>query len=146
MIRRHPPIPPVVLAYGCLGVMVFVAPSVIGVLVPALRSAAGGFLALYAALILSFLGGARWGLAIRQSSPDAVIVSFAMVPTLVGLGLLILPPEDRLTQIVGLAGALGLHWLWDATGQNLPPWYPRLRSLLTVGALAGLIAGAAVLT
>jgi hypothetical protein len=31
-------------------------------------------------------------------------------------------------------------------GQGLPVWYPTLRTVLTIGAVIGLIAGAAVLT
>jgi hypothetical protein len=67
----------------------------------------------------------------------------AMLPTLVGLALLLTPDVVRLP---GLAAALALHWLWDVRSPGLPAWYPRLRSLLTAGAVLGLVAGAVLLT
>ena len=74
------------------------------------------------------------------------VISLSMLPTLVGLALLVAPPGARRLQLFGLAVALGVHWLWDVSGEDLPAWYPRLRTPLTVGAVAGLIAGAFVLT
>jgi hypothetical protein len=68
-----------------------------------------------------------------------------MLPTLVALALLALPPAARLPQLIALAAALALHWAWDLRGASLPDWYPRLRSLLTAGAVVGLLAGAIVL-
>ena len=41
-----------------------------------------------------------------------------------------------------LAAALALHLLWDLRSNGPPAWYPRLRILLTLGAMTGLIAGA----
>ena len=99
----------------------------------------------YAALILSFLGGARWGLVVARPSPSPLTVSLAMLPTLFALCLLALPATLPLWQIGGLILALTLHWLWDIRAKDLPDWYPGLRTLLSGGAIAGLIAGAAFL-
>ena len=41
-----------------------------------------------------------------------------------------------------LAAALVLHYIWDLRSPGLPVWYPRLRLILTAGAVAGLAAGA----
>ncbi len=139
----RPPIPGFVLIYGLLGLIPFLAPPLIGLVLPGCRTPAASVLALYGALILSFLGGARWGLAVGRPEPDAEIVSLAMLPTLAGLALLLAPYAVRLP---GLAAALALHWLWDVRSANLPAWYPRLRSMLTAGAVLGLLGGAAVLT
>jgi ribose/xylose/arabinose/galactoside ABC-type transport system permease subunit len=140
---KGPLIPRIVLTYGVLGLIPFLAPPLIGSVLPGYRTAAASVLALYGALILSFLGGARWGLAVGRPGPDAVIVSLAMLPSLVGLALLLMPDAVRLP---GLAAALALHWLWDISSSGLPAWYPRLRSILTAGALPGLVAGTVVLT
>jgi hypothetical protein len=138
--------PMAVLVYGLAGVIPFVAPAVAASFLPPLKSVAAVVLALYSGLILSFLGGARWGLAVSRPEPSVGTVSLAMLPTLSGLALLILPAEYRGVQLLGLAAALVLQWLWDVSAGNLPAWYPRLRTILTLGAVVGLVAGFAVLT
>jgi hypothetical protein len=140
------PIPGAVLIYGLLGLVPFLGPPAAGLLLPALRPWAAVLLVFYGALILSFLGGARWGLAIARSAPSVITISLAMLPTLVALALLWLPSNARRWQLFGLAAALALHWLWDMGGSDLPPWYSRLRTILTVGAVAGLGAGGLVLS
>lgn len=140
-----PAVPRVVLVYGLAGILPFLAPPVAALLWPEWRGIAGLVAALYGALILSFLGGARWGLAVARAVPGFAVVSLAMLPTLVGLALLLLPAERRGVQLAGLAAALLLHWLWDARAGGLPQWYPRLRGMLTAGAVAGLLAMAALL-
>ncbi len=138
-------IPPAILIYGVLGLVPFLAPPMIGVAMPTLADYAATALAAYGALILSFLGGARWGLAIGKPAPNVAVISLAMLPTLVGLALLMLPTGTRTAQLIGIALALILHWVWDWRGTDLPPWYGRLRTILTIGAVAGLLAGAVAL-
>lgn len=135
-------IPPVVLIYGLLGLIPFLAPVWLGTMFPAQAGFAAQVLAVYGAVILSFLGGARWGFAVIENRPDPVTVSLAMLPSVAGLGLMLMPDAVRLP---GLAGALAAHWLWDLRSTGLPGWYPALRSILTAGATAGLIAGAVLL-
>ena len=84
-IMTGPPIPGMVLIYGVLGLIPFLAPPLIGLVLPGYRKSAASVLALYGALILSFLGGARWGLAIGRPEPDAGVVTSAMIPTLAEL-------------------------------------------------------------
>jgi len=140
-----PGTPRVVLAYGLLGLIPFLAPPAIGGLFPDHAAFAARALALYGGLILSFLGGARWAMAVRQDPVDARIVSLAMIPTLVALAVLLLPAELRAAQLAVLALALLIHGAWDVWSSGLPGWYPRLRLLLTLGGTAGLSAGALVL-
>lgn len=142
---HRPAIPASVLIYGMLGLIPFLAPPLAALTFPALKPASGLVLAIYGGLILSFLGGARWGLAIRSSSPNVLTVSIAMVPTLAALALLVAMPGHPALLFPGLAGALAVHWLWDLGSDGLPPWYPALRTMLTAGAVAGLLLGAAVL-
>lgn len=137
--------PRTVLAYGLLGVIPFWVPPLVTMLWPHVLPLAGVVAGIYGALILSFLGGARWGLAVARPEPRFGVVSLAMMPTLVGLVLLLLPAEWRAVQLWGLAAALLLHWLWDVRGSGLPPWYPRLRTILTLGAVSGLVAMAVIL-
>lgn len=135
------PIPPIVLLYGLLGLIPFLAPPLIGVMFPELRPTVGVILSLYAGLILSFLGGARWGFAVQAPAPSACTVSLAMLPTLVALGLLALPGDLNRQRWAGLAVALGLHCVWDLSTATPPAWYGKLRTILTAGAIAGLAGG-----
>ena len=139
-------VPPAVLTYGLLGLVPFLGPPLAGALLPVFKPVAAMILALYGGLILSFLGGARWGLAITHHQPAIGTISLAMIPTLAGLALLLLPSNSRGIQLTGIAASLALHCLWDIADRNLPAWYPRLRTILTAGAIAGLLAGAVVLT
>lgn len=134
--------PKVVLIYGVMGLSGFLVPPLAAFLVPDCRDLALRLLIAYAALILSFLGGARWGLAVARPAPSPLTVSLAMLPTLFALGLLALPATLRSWQIGGLILGLALHGLWDIRARGLPDWYPGLRTLLSSGAVAGLIAGA----
>jgi hypothetical protein len=137
---NRPLIPKSVLVYGLLGLIPFLAPPALTAAVPA----HGGFLALialaYGALILSFLGGARWGLAAATPAPGLLTISLSMLPTLAGLALLLYPALLRPLQLLALAALLTLQFVWDALSKAMPPWYSRLRAILTLGAVTGLVA------
>ena len=141
MAPRFRPVPRVVAIYGALGLIPFWAPSVIAWSRPDLAAPMRDALAFYAALILSFLGGARWAFDVARPRPSAIVVSLAMLPTLVGLGLLLAPERARLP---GLAAALAVIGLWDMRPGDPPAWYPLLRGLLTFGAVGGLLVGSYV--
>ena len=134
------PIPRSILAYGLMGLIPFLAPPLLTAAIPA----HGGFLALialaYGALILSFLGGARWGLAVATPAPGFGTVSLAMLPTIAALALLLYPGLARPLQLLVMAVMLTLQFVWDALSAGLPPWYTRLRAMLTLGATTGLVA------
>jgi hypothetical protein len=89
-------------------------------------------------LILSFLGGARWGLALRSAAQDPGVIGLAMTPTLAALVILMFLDGEVPLQLLALATALSLSWTWDCSARGLPPWYGRLRSVLTIGAVGGL--------
>ena len=140
MAERSTKIPRAVLVYGLLGIIPFWAAPAASVLWPHVLPLAGVVAGVYGALILSFLGGARWGLEVIRPAPRFGVISLAMLPTLIGLMLLLLPAEWRGQQLWALAAALMLHWLWDVGVKGLPPWYSRLRTILTLGAVTGLAA------
>ncbi len=137
--------PTAVRAWGLLGVAPFWAVPAVAWFAPQAASVAAALVALYAALILSFLGGARWGLAVRDAAPDPVVVGLAMIPTLAGVLVMALAHGAVRLQLLGLAVALTLSWAWDVRAQGLPPWYGRLRTVLTVGAVGGLCVSVVVL-
>lgn len=135
--------PPVVWFYGLAGLLPFAAGALGGFSdneVVLIVSRLG--LAIYAGLILSFLGGARWGLEIGRTPVRPSVIGLAMVPTLLAFGLLAWPHLPLRVQFLGLAAAFVLQWLWDLRADGAPSWYPRLRTILSIGAVAALVAGA----
>jgi hypothetical protein len=89
-------------------------------------------LAGYGAVILSFLGGTRWGLAVAGHGGTARDVAISVVPALIGWAALLMPPHYG---FVLLAVAFAGQGAWDAlAGQSgiLPAWFARLRMQLTV--------------
>lgn len=88
----------------------------------------------YGAVILSFLGGVRWGAALVK--PTWRALSLAVAPSLLAFGCLLLPHDLGLKflavgfLVVGLFDVTrGVHALW-------PEWYRRLRLRLSVAVVA----------
>jgi hypothetical protein len=114
---------------------------------PYLRSAALTSFAIYAAVILSFLGGARWGLALTAEPLRPIALIYSVLPSIaawlaalaIALGV----------AAVGAAGAFALaflaQYLWDRSAQldGAPAWYARLRRILTLGVLGACLIVAA---
>ena len=132
---------------GGLGAIPFVSLAVsIAVLDGALQTQAYAALAAYGAVILSFLGGINWGLAIAGNGamPNALVrrLTLSVVPSLVGWAALLLP---RTADLVVLAAAFGVMLLVDLESTRrgeTPPWYPKLRWPLTVGVMSSLLLAA----
>ena len=104
-------------------------------------------LLLYGAIILSFLGGTRWGREVGDASrptPHALELTGAILPSVVAwVALLVaLPPVGAVP--VGLAmtiGAFVAMLVWDRAGVASglwPAWYGPLRMILTLGAVGAL--------
>lgn len=104
----------------------------------------------YGAVILSFLGGVHWGIAL---SPDAyrlgagnidrLRLAIGIMPALIAWGAMLLQPQAALAV---LAAGFFLQFLIDLRGSSrghLPAWYPRLRgplTLIVIGSLAAALA------
>ena len=141
--RRAPPLP---FALGLGGLIPFWALSLAlmtGRPRALPQAEVAGMLATYAATILSFLGGIRWGAALR--APQGTVATdylFGVTPQLFGWGALVLPDPWRFA-VLGL-GVLAL----GPVDRNLvarglaPPWFGRLRLLLSLGAGAALFLAA----
>jgi hypothetical protein len=96
----------------------------------------------YGAIILSFLGGIRWGTAIGPYDPRRQGLEFAasVLGSLAGLAAIFIPAVPALTLLI--AGFL-MQALWDVTSVEsgrLPAWFGKLRMLLTAGAVISLTA------
>ncbi len=102
-------------------------------------------LLLYAASILSFLGGVRWGAEMVRApaSPSAVWMSASVLGSLAGWALASHGALGGLYpwQFLAFAALFIAHWLFDIrTGGALPDWYTPLRTIATLGAVASLTA------
>lgn len=102
---------------------------------------------IYAAIILSFLGGAQWGFALADGArPEGRIIRLlvAMVPSVAGWLLMTLPFTAPQNKYLMLAGLLALWALIDQVYAKrgwAPAWYPRLRWPITVIAVASMVVG-----
>jgi Protein of unknown function (DUF3429) len=93
-------------------------------------------LSTYAAIILSFLGGAQWGaaLSINASAPRSARTLF-MLSVIVPLSAwaMVFVDTDRHKLIIAV-GLFALLWVIDALlhlQQLIPAWFFRLRSIVT---------------
>lgn len=96
-------------------------------------------LMLYGAVILSFLGGVHWGLAMAEGSggaPTSVSpewLAMSVMPSLLGWGAVLLP-NLTLSATALAAGFLFMLFIdIRAAGRlQVPAWYPKLRWPLTL--------------
>ena len=105
------------------------------------RTALSAF-CIYAAAMLSFLGGVRWGFEISRAPerPNAARLVYATAPTLGGWALALCVVSDPRVQGASMifSGLFAVQYVWDkasAREQLAPPWYPLLREVLTGGAM-----------
>ncbi len=124
---------------GGAGLIPFVALAAAAHLAPDMPAAA--WLASYAATILAFLGGCRWGLASAGmgDGPQLWPLLYAVTPSLwAWLALMSPAPMD----LGLLAGGLAFLLLADLSLTRFggaPKWWPALRAPLTVVAVPALI-------
>lgn len=98
--------------------------------------------AVYGAVILSFLGGVRWGIAMagRQRGMREFVLS--VLPSLLGWGAALLPPVAAMAV---LAGGFLMQAGWDqraAIKGSLPLWYATLRRRLSMVVTVALLVAA----
>ena len=99
-----------------------------------------GWLLAYGAVILSFVGAIHWGLAMARQDPSPRWFYASVVPALAGWLALLLPALAGLPVLI--AGFVGWRvWEHRGGGPALPRWFRRLRTVLSAGAVAALVAG-----
>jgi hypothetical protein len=99
--------------------------------------------AIYAGVILSFLGGARFGRAFDQPGRWAV-VSLSMIPSIMSLFIMSLPSGDAASKLIFLAVALVLALAWDLRAADYRRSYKVLRIILTLLAVTPMAALAVI--
>ena len=133
---------------GAAGLIPFVVLALSAPFLPAAHRAGALFaLGAYGAVILSFLGGVRWGVAIAAAPTDrdgttlAGALVLSVVPSLAAwLALLLPPPSGLWVLLAGFAGMLYLD-VSPAHAGAAPPWYRQLRWPLSCLVLATLVCG-----
>ena len=147
--RKPPPsqthVPSAAKWLGALGAIPFVLLALAGPIIEASFHERIHFgLATYGAVILSFLGGIHWGLAIADSgSVQSNGATFArlgisVVPSIVGWGALLLSRPIGLLVLAAAFLGLLLFDLHASRKTQTPAWYPKLRWPLTVVVAASL--------
>ena len=132
---------------GYLGLVPFLVSSFL-IWLPLFHRFAVDSLSIYAAVILTFIGGVHWGLAM-QSFQDANRPKnngnhnqfiFSIIPSLLAwVAIVFFKPFA----LILLALCFGLFWLVERScyKQNLPSWYSQLRNHLTLIASLCIIIG-----
>lgn len=136
------------LALGVAGLIPFVALSgalVAGADLPGFADADSVRVALvgYGVVILSFLGGIRWGLALKEEDGKATRdFAISVVPALVGWYAWFQPSPADLWWLAGAHVALGLLDYGLACRTIVEEWFGRLRLFLSAIAALCLMAAA----
>ncbi|MCA2998672.1 MAG: DUF3429 domain-containing protein [Rhodocyclaceae bacterium] len=110
-----------------------------------LRQFAGQAITSYAAVIVSFLGGIQWGVALatheQQPQTARSLFLLSVVPSLLAWATLFLPNGS--SRVIVAIFLIGFVWVIDALlhlQQVLPTWFFHLRSIVSAVAMTSLIA------
>ena len=136
MITTQVPVPRLAQVLGYAGLIPFVVLAAMALTLSATEQALATFaLRAYAVTIVSFLGAIHWGLAMRQSPVNPLLLWWGIAPSLVGwVSLLLVPAAASLI----LAATLWLCFLVDRRvypAFGLRDWL-RMRLVLTTVASA----------
>jgi hypothetical protein len=129
---------------GYLGLIPFIVSSAL-IWIPLYHHTALESLSIYAAVILTFVGGVHWGIAVlRTQQTSSLRVSsqfiFSVVPSLIAwITIVFINPYA----LIILAISFVLFWLIEKLHyqQPLPAWYSQLRNHLTLVATFSIIVG-----
>ncbi len=86
---------------------------------------------IWSAIILSFLGGIRWGFAIANEPFENKNLAISVIPSILAWFVLLLP--DAYT-ILALLVLFAVHGAWDSFYINegkVAPWFGNIRIILT---------------
>lgn len=136
--------PPLAWMLGLAGLIPFLAGAALQWFSPpGWRMLAASALLTYGAVIVSFLGGIHWGLAMRSGYPPAARLVWGVVPSLLGwLAVLLDSPWGQALLVISLLACFAVdRATYRALG--LQAWLP-LRALLTaVASLSVAVGGVA---
>ena len=135
-------VPPVAaLFWGWAGVIPFAVLASVPLFASSdVLTSARGLVVPYGAIILTFMGGVHWGLALCRSNIGTWPFTIGVLPSLVAVLALVLPYQIAVLALgTGFTALLVVDFLIVARGY-LPGWYGRLRFQLTLAVLVCLAA------
>jgi hypothetical protein len=146
--RRRDVTPKGPFVLGVLGLIPFYAALAGGQFAPApFNGVAVTVFFTYGAVILSFLGGTRWGFEVgsRPDGPSTFTLAFSVLPSLAAL---VAANSQYVSPMLGLGILMTgfiLMWLWDyassgGSTRRWPLWYRPLRTALSLGAITAIAA------
>lgn len=139
---RTPPL--AAIGLGAAGLLPFLA-GLLGTLAPSLAIVGPEGLLGYGAVILSFLGGVHWGLAMMRGDAGWRALGASVVPSLVGWAALLAGGRAGLFGLAVAFAALLVYDLGEIRAGRAPGWYAALRWPLTaIVCLCTAVAGAAL--
>jgi hypothetical protein len=132
--RRTLPLP--ALAYGVTGVLPFLAGLSIAVAghTPEQRQFGLDLFVIYGGVILSFLGGIRWG--VHLPAPDWRSLGLSVMPSLIAAGCVLLDRHHALPMLALAFAVVGLFDVTRGTHALWPAWFKRLRLHLTLAVVS----------
>lgn len=89
----------------------------------------------WSAIVMSFVGGVRWGLETGRETPRSARLATSIVGPVFAWVLILARgrwPETWL--LCGFLSAFLIQWLFDHTAPDVPTRWPRLLTVLTLGA------------
>lgn len=93
----------------------------------------------WSAMVLSFLGGVRWGLESARPAPRYLRLSGSVISSVAAWCLLMAHGRVEAAWLIGgFMAAFILQWLFDHAAPDVPSRYPRLSTVLTAGACVSL--------
>jgi len=89
----------------------------------------------WSAVVMGFLGGIRWGLESARTEPRWTRLVHSLISPIAGWALLFTRGTiDTPWLLCGILVAFILQWLFDHTAPDVPARYPKLMTVLTLGA------------
>lgn len=116
---------------GGAGVIPFVLTAAGAVVVgeEALRALALQAFVAYSAIILSFLGGVRWGAALSEAGWRPLALSVA--PSLIAFAALLLEPVQAIQVLALVYALIGVSHALRRPSPEWPAWFAKLRARLS---------------
>ncbi len=142
--RKIPRAPLVLGVAGLIPFWILTLALVTGVGFGYAPSAIAFALVAYGAVIISFTGGIRWGIAVtaEEQEPATREYAISVIPSLLGWMVLLLPPDWQLGTLATLVILVGLFDYGMVCREVAPEWFSRLRLILAGGAGVALIIAA----
>ncbi len=117
---------------GAAGLLPFVVGALATLDGGALGRRAPGALLAYAAVILSFMGGVHWGLAMSAARPSWLRYGASVVPALLGWAALLAGGRAGFVLLAASFASLYAYDRGAVRAGEAPAWYPALRWPLTL--------------